>query len=63
MGFCKPIAQTMVVETFAYKRAYGVKAIAFQGESWGLRKERLWIPQSLQHLESKLMEEASRDKL
>lgn len=53
----------MVVETFVYKRAYGVRAIAFQGESWGPRKEKLWISQSLEDLESKLIEEASRDKL
>ena len=53
----------MVAETFVYKRAYGVRAIAFQGESWGLRKAKLWISQSLEDLESKLMEEASRDKL
>ena len=46
----------MVAETFVYKRAYGVRAIAFQGESWGLRKAKLWISQSLEDLESKLMD-------
>lgn len=48
MGFCEAQAQKAVVRSIVYRMARKMKATVSQGWLWGLRKQRLWGPQSLE---------------